>query len=146
MLYCRYITINNGCGLQGFYDQMAQVLSSTTAISNWSPDLVAGPEWRSFEQFRVAGSAALESIASAVGSSIGGAERDVEIDRALRSKPDRKRGRRQAKTHTGDREDGHCGRRAGGVAQAKVRDGRLIGIQRAEIVDCGRGLLHTAHH
>jgi|NGEPerStandDraft_6_1074524.scaffolds.fasta_scaffold99921_2 hypothetical protein len=43
---------------------MAQILSSTTAISNWSPDLVAGPEWRSFEQFRVAGSAALESIAS----------------------------------------------------------------------------------
>ena len=54
---------HNGCVLQGYY-QMAQILSSTTAISNWSPDLVAGPEWRSFEQFRVAGSAALESIAS----------------------------------------------------------------------------------
>jgi|ERR1035437_6140802 hypothetical protein len=31
-------------------------------MSNWSPELVPGPEWRSFEQLRLAGSTALESI------------------------------------------------------------------------------------
>jgi hypothetical protein len=41
---------------------MAPILSSTTAISNWSPGLAPGPEWRSFEQFRVAGNTALEGI------------------------------------------------------------------------------------
>jgi len=41
---------------------MTPILSSTTSLSNWSPSLVPGPEWRSFEQFRVAGSAGLEGI------------------------------------------------------------------------------------
>jgi hypothetical protein len=40
------------------------ILSSTAAVSNWSPNLVPGPEWRSFEQFRVAGSTALEEVAA----------------------------------------------------------------------------------
>jgi hypothetical protein len=41
---------------------MTPILSNTTAVSNWSPVLVPGPEWRSFEQFRVAGSSALEVV------------------------------------------------------------------------------------
>lgn len=41
---------------------MAPILSSTTAVSNWSPVLVPGPEWRSFEQFRTVGPAALEGM------------------------------------------------------------------------------------
>jgi hypothetical protein len=41
---------------------MAPILSNTTAVSNWSPVLVPGPEWRSFEQFRIAGSSALEGV------------------------------------------------------------------------------------
>src|ERR1019366_6908895 len=42
---------------------MAPTLSNTTAVSNWSPTLVPGPEWRSFEQFRVAGGSALDGVA-----------------------------------------------------------------------------------
>ena len=65
----------------------------------------------------------------AVGTSIGGAERDREIDRTLRCKPDRERGRRrQLETHAGDGQHVHGGRGAGGVAQAKVSDAGLIGI------------------
>jgi hypothetical protein len=41
---------------------MVPIISNTTAVSNWFPALVPGPEWRSFEQFRVAGSSALEGI------------------------------------------------------------------------------------
>jgi hypothetical protein len=41
---------------------MTPIISATTAVSNWSPTLVPGPEWRSFEQFRVAGGSALEGI------------------------------------------------------------------------------------
>ena len=37
-------------------------INSTTAVSNWSPVLIPGPEWRSFEQFRIAGSSALEGV------------------------------------------------------------------------------------
>ena len=37
---------------------------NTTTLSNWSPALVPGLEWRSFEQLRLAGSTALESIAA----------------------------------------------------------------------------------
>src|ERR1019366_5960769 len=43
---------------------MLSTLSNTTNLSNWSPTLVPGPEWRSFEQLRLAGSTALESIAA----------------------------------------------------------------------------------
>jgi hypothetical protein len=35
---------------------------STAALSNWSPTLVAGPYWPSFEQLRTGGTAALEGI------------------------------------------------------------------------------------
>ena len=41
---------------------MVPIISNTTVVSNWFPALVPGPEWRSFEQFRVAGSSALEGI------------------------------------------------------------------------------------
>jgi hypothetical protein len=41
---------------------MSPTLSSTTAVCNWSPALVPGPEWRSFEQFRTVGPTALEGI------------------------------------------------------------------------------------
>jgi hypothetical protein len=41
---------------------MVPAISSTTALSNWSPGLIPGPEWRSFEQFRLAGSGALDGI------------------------------------------------------------------------------------
>jgi len=41
---------------------MPPAISSTLSVSNWRPDLIAGPEWRSFEQFRTAGTAALETI------------------------------------------------------------------------------------
>src|ERR1039458_8793062 len=43
---------------------MSSILCNTTAISSWSPTFVPGPEWRSFEQLRLAGSTVLESIAS----------------------------------------------------------------------------------
>jgi hypothetical protein len=42
---------------------MVPIISNTTAVSNWFPALVPGPEWRSFEQLRIAGSSALEGIA-----------------------------------------------------------------------------------
>jgi hypothetical protein len=41
---------------------MAPILSSTIIVSNWSPVLVPGPEWRSFEQFRTVGPTALEGM------------------------------------------------------------------------------------
>jgi hypothetical protein len=41
---------------------MTPGIYGTTAMSNWSPALVPGPEWRSFEQLRLAGSTALEAI------------------------------------------------------------------------------------
>src|ERR1039457_5853038 len=41
---------------------MSPLPCSTTVLSNWSPALVPGPEWRSFEQLRLAGSTAMESI------------------------------------------------------------------------------------
>jgi hypothetical protein len=41
---------------------MAPIISTTTCVSNWSPALVPGPEWRSFEQFRLAGSSALDGF------------------------------------------------------------------------------------
>lgn len=43
---------------------MPPTISSTTSVSNWSPSLSAGPEWRSFEQFRLGGATALETIAT----------------------------------------------------------------------------------
>lgn len=42
---------------------MAPTISTTTDLSNWSPTLVPGPEWRSFEQLRIAGGPALEGVA-----------------------------------------------------------------------------------
>jgi hypothetical protein len=42
---------------------MSPVFTGSTSITNWSPnDLDAGTEWRSFEQFRLGGPAALEEI------------------------------------------------------------------------------------
>lgn len=41
---------------------MSPNFCSTAAISKWSPGLIPGPEWPSFEQFRVAGTSGLESI------------------------------------------------------------------------------------
>jgi hypothetical protein len=41
---------------------MLPILSTTAAVSNWAPTLIPGPEWRSFEQFRVAGGSALEGV------------------------------------------------------------------------------------
>ena len=41
---------------------MPPTISSTIGVSNWSPNLTAGPEWRSFEQFRLGGAPALETI------------------------------------------------------------------------------------
>jgi hypothetical protein len=41
---------------------MSSAISGTVSVSNWCPDLIPGPEWRSFEQFRTAGPAALEMI------------------------------------------------------------------------------------
>jgi hypothetical protein len=42
---------------------MSPVLAGTVGVSKWSPPLIPGPEWHSFEQFRVGGSTALEGIA-----------------------------------------------------------------------------------
>ncbi len=48
---------------------MTLPISSTTAVSGWFPTLVPGPEWRSFEKFRTAGSTALDSlVAGSVGT------------------------------------------------------------------------------
>jgi hypothetical protein len=41
---------------------MTPTFSATTAVSNWSPALIPGPEWRSFEQFRIAGGSALDGF------------------------------------------------------------------------------------
>jgi hypothetical protein len=41
---------------------MSPTISTTVGFSNWSPNLTPGPEWRSFEQFRLGGAAALETI------------------------------------------------------------------------------------
>jgi hypothetical protein len=43
---------------------MPQISSSTTALSRWSPAFVPGPEWPSFEKFRLSGGTALEAITS----------------------------------------------------------------------------------
>jgi len=44
---------------------MSPLLStSTTAVSRWSPTFVPGPEWPSFEKFRLSGGTALEAIAT----------------------------------------------------------------------------------
>lgn len=43
---------------------MLPTISSTTSVSNWSPDLTIAQEWRSFEQFRVGGAAALDTIST----------------------------------------------------------------------------------
>ena len=41
---------------------MIPMVSSTTSVSNWFPQLVPGPEWRSFEQLRTSGPTALDGI------------------------------------------------------------------------------------
>ena len=41
---------------------MIPIISNTAAVCNWSPALVPGPEWRSFEQFRTVGPTALEGM------------------------------------------------------------------------------------
>jgi hypothetical protein len=41
---------------------MPFAISNTISVSNWSPNLTPGQEWRSFEQFRIAGPTGLESI------------------------------------------------------------------------------------
>jgi hypothetical protein len=43
---------------------MSSPTRSTTTFRNSSPNLVPGPEWRSFEKFRIAGGTALEAIGS----------------------------------------------------------------------------------
>ena len=40
--------------------------SSTAALSNWSPVLAPGPYWGSFEQLRVSGGSALDSVVPGV--------------------------------------------------------------------------------
>lgn len=41
---------------------MSPAFSGTTAVSRWSPTFVPGPEWPSFEKFRLSGGTALEAI------------------------------------------------------------------------------------
>lgn len=48
---------------------MLPIFSSTTEVSRWSPAFVPGPEWPSFEKFRLSGGTALDAITSgAVGT------------------------------------------------------------------------------
>jgi hypothetical protein len=60
---------------------MAPIISATTCVSNWFPALIPGPEWRSFEQFRLAGSSAVDGF---VTGSVGTLHVKSKIFRILR--------------------------------------------------------------
>lgn len=44
---------------------MSLAITSTVSVSDWCLNLTLGPEWRSFEQFRVGGPTALDQIGPA---------------------------------------------------------------------------------